>query len=55
MNQFYSYKGSKLGTFGFIWEENETITRIAKIFLPNDKSILLSQIEIEYPFAEKSN
>jgi len=55
MNQFYSYKGSKLGTFGFIWEENETITRIAKIFLPNDKSILLSQIETEYPFAEKSN
>ncbi len=55
MNQFYSYKGSKLGTYGFIWEENEKITKIKKIFLPNDKSILLSQIEAEYPFADKSN
>ncbi len=55
MNQFYSYKGSKLGTFGFIWEENETLTKITKIFLPNDKSILISQIEVEFPLAKKSN
>ena len=55
MNYFYSYKDSKLGTFGFIWEEDGILTKINKIYLPNDKSILLSQIETEYPFADKSN
>lgn len=55
MNQFYSYKDSKLGTFGFVWEENEMLTKIVKIFLPNDKSILLSHIKTEYPLAKKSN
>ncbi|NMC76373.1 MAG: MGMT family protein [Candidatus Methanofastidiosa archaeon] len=54
MNQFYNYKDSKLGTFGFIVEENEKLTKIIKIYLPKDKSILISQIQSEYPFAKKS-
>ena len=55
MRQFYTYKDSNLGTFGFIWREENNQTKVIRIYLPTDKNILLSKLQGMYPSSKKSN
>jgi len=55
MRQFYALKDSYLGTFGFVWKEENNQPKIIKIFLPTDKTILLSKLKEGYPQVKKSN
>jgi len=55
MRQFYTYKDSYLGTFGVVWKEENGQPKIIKIFLPTDKTILLSKLKEGYPQVKKSN
>lgn len=55
MRQFYTYKDSNLGTFGCIWREENSQTKVIRIYLPTDKNILLSKLKEGYPSAKKSD
>lgn len=55
MKYYYTIKNSILGTFGIIWKEDLIEVKIIKIFLPKEKSKLLSEIKEDYPFAKKSS
>lgn len=55
MQHFYDLKDSYLGTFGVVWKEKNNKPKIIKIFLPTDKTILISKLNQGYPLIKKSN
>jgi len=55
MQHFYDLKNSYLGTFGVVWKEKNNQSKIIKIFLPTDKTILLSKLKEEYSLAKRSD
>ncbi len=55
MKYYYTIKNSSLGNFGLIWKEDSLNLKIIKIFLPTEKSSLISKIQKDYSAIEKSD